>query len=133
MADELMSIEVIYQSMYEALALSDSSLQIWISITFAIIVAGHVAGRRVQRTAFALVSWLYGFYSCVLVLRYCSAAFQIIHYQQLLLSRNMESWPVPKLVGVLIGSGTFVLMVGGTIATLWFVRTIRVAVERKSE
>ena len=133
MGDVLMSIDLIYQSMYEALTLSDASLQIWISITFAIIVAGHVAANRVKRTAYTLVSCLYAFYSSVLVLRYCSAAFQIIHYQELLLSRNMEAWPVPKLVGVLIGGGTFVLMVGGTITTLWFVRAIRVAAESESD
>ncbi|NND44039.1 MAG: hypothetical protein HKN58_01855 [Xanthomonadales bacterium] len=120
-----MSIELIYESLYEALALSDASLQIWISITFAVIVAGHIAGRRIRHYTYGLVAGLYGLYSAVLLVRYCSAAYQILHYQGLLLSRGLEPWPVPKALGILIGSGTLLLMLGGTVATLWFIRSVR--------
>lgn len=120
-----MPIELIYESLYSALSLSDSSFQIWMSFTFAVIVAAHLAGDRINRTTYSLACWLYGIYSGVLLLRYLSAAYQIIHYQNLLLERGFEPWPVPKPIGIAIGSGTFLLMAGGTLATLWFVRTIR--------
>lgn len=120
-----MTIELLYEVLYEALLLSDSSLQIWISITFAVIVAGHIAGSRIRQFAYRLVAGLYGLYSFVLVVRYCSAAYQIIHYQDLLLQRGLEPWPVPKFVGITIGAGTLILMVGGTLATLWFIRSIK--------
>ena len=122
---ELMPIDVVYDALYAALSLSDSSLQIWTSFTFALIVAVHLGGARIGRSTYRLISGLYGLYACVLIIRYCSAAFQIIHYQNLLAERSLEPWPVPKAVGIMIGSGTLILMLGGTIATLWFVHAVR--------
>lgn len=122
---EKMSMDLLYEALYAALSLSDASLQIWISITFAVIVASHFAGHRIRQSTHALVASLYALYSLVLLVRYCSAAYQIIHYQGLLLEQGMEPWPVPKFVGLLIGVGTFVLITGGTIATLWFVNVMR--------
>jgi hypothetical protein len=120
-----MSIELTYQALYEALSLSDSSPQIWISVTFAVIVAAHLAGNRIRRATYGLVSGLYGLYSLVLVVRYCSAAYQIFFYQNQLIEHGLDPWPVPKAIGMLIGVGTIALMVGGTIATLWFVRSVK--------
>ena len=118
---ETMSIDLVYQSIYEALGLSDSTLQIWMTFTFAIIAAAHLAGNRVSGSTYKLVSGLYGLYAGALVVKYFSAAHQILHYQDIMLSRGFEPWPVPKSIGITIGAGTSLLMVGGTIATLWFV------------
>lgn len=118
-------MELIYQSIYEALSLSDSSLQIWMTFTFALIAAAHFAGSRLSGITYNVVAALYGVYAAVLIVRYFSAAYQILHYQQLLRERGFEAWPVPKPVGALIGGGTALLMVGGTVLTLWFVRRIR--------
>ncbi|MGB5345304.1 MAG: hypothetical protein WBN23_03980 [Woeseia sp.] len=122
---DAMSMELIYQSMYEALSLSDSSLQIWMTYTFALVAAAHFAGNRLSGTTYTVVCSLYGLYAAVLIVRYFSAAYQILYYQDLLIDSGFAPWPVPKLVGVLIGSGTFLLMVGGTVLALWFVRRVR--------
>lgn len=122
---ELMSMDLIYHALYEALGLADSSLQIWMTYTFALVAAAHFAGDRINGLTYGIVSGLYGLYAGVLIVRYFSAAYQILHYQALLTERNFEAWPVPKPVGILIGSGTFLLMVGGTVLTLWFVRKVR--------
>lgn len=87
---EAMSMELIYQVMYEALSLSDSSLQIWVTHTFALMAAAHFAGDRVSGITCKVVCSLYGLYAAVL-----------------------------------IGSGTFLLMIGGTVLALWFVRRVR--------
>jgi hypothetical protein len=39
-----MSQELIYDVLYSALELADSILQIWITLTFAVIVSTYVAG-----------------------------------------------------------------------------------------
>ena len=75
----LMSQELIYQVLYDSLALADSILQIWITITFAVIVATYFAGGRVGHVMHRLVSSLYGLYAVILITRYGSSAFQIFH------------------------------------------------------
>ena len=120
-----MSQELVYEALYDSLTLADSILQIWITITFAVIVATHFAGGRVGRVMHRLVSSLYGLYAVILITRYGSSAFQIFHYRNVLLERGFEPWPVPHGVSIVIGSGTLILMFAGTLATLWFVRWTR--------
>jgi hypothetical protein len=126
-----MSQESIYSTLYAALALTDSIFQIWITLTFAVIVATYVAGRRFDRQVYLLVSSLYALASAVLFTRFASAAFQAFHYKALLITRGFEPWPVPNFVSVMIGAGTSVLMFAGTIGTLWFVRSTWKKVEAK--
>ena len=115
--------ELIYSALYAALELTDSVLQIWITLTFAVIVSTYVAGTRFDRLVYRLVSGLYGLASIVLLTRFTSAAIQAFHYKNLLVARGYEPWPVPNLVSLIIGGGTFVLIFVGTLGTLWFVRS----------
>jgi hypothetical protein len=118
-----LSQELIYSTLYAALALTDSILQIWLTLTFAVIVATYVAGKRFEKPVCLLVSGLYALASVVLIIRFGSAAFQAFYYKNLLVERGFEPWPVPNFVSVLIGGGSFVLLFAGTIGTLWFVRS----------
>jgi hypothetical protein len=115
--------EVIYNALYAALGLTDSILQIWMTLTFAVIVSTYIAGKRFDRNVYWLLTGLYGLASIVLLTRFCSAAFQAFYYKDLLVARGFEPWPVPNSVSVVIGGGSVVLIVVGTVATLWFVRT----------
>jgi hypothetical protein len=117
-----MSQESIYSALYAALALSDSIFQIWTTLTFAVIVATYFAGKRLERSVYLLVSGLYAFASLILALRFASAPIQAFHYKNLLVTRGFEPWPVPHYVSVIIGGGSLLLIVAGTIGTLWFVR-----------
>jgi hypothetical protein len=123
MPSQPMSQELIYDTLYAALDLTDSILQIWITLTFAVIVSTYVAGRRFDRQVYRLLSSLYILASAVLFTRFVSAAFQAFYFKDLLVARGFEAWPVPNFVSVIIGVGTSVLLVAGTIGTLWFVRT----------
>lgn len=117
-----MGIDLIYESIYSGLALMDSQLQIWTTFTFALLVAVHVGGDRITHRIFRLAMTLYSLYAFVLILRNVSATFQVLHYQELLVTQGLEPWPVPGPIGLSIGLGTLLLLVGGTLATLWFVR-----------
>lgn len=119
-----MSQELVYEVLYDSLSLADSILQLWVTVTFAVIVATFIAGDRLGRIMYRLVSNLYAFYALVLFTRYGSSAFQIFHYRNILDERGFEPWPVPYWVSIVIGSGTFLLMFAGTIATIWFMRWI---------
>ncbi|MGI9086729.1 MAG: hypothetical protein ACR2HH_03145 [Chthoniobacterales bacterium] len=115
--------ELIYSTLYAALSLTDSIFQIWTTLTFAVIVATYVAGKRFDRSVYLLVSALYTLASLILLIRFGSAAFQAFHYKNLLVTRGFEPWPVPNFISVIIGGGTGVLLFAGTLGTLWFVRS----------
>ncbi|MGH8212180.1 MAG: hypothetical protein ACREPP_02975 [Rhodanobacteraceae bacterium] len=121
--------ELIYSALYSALGLTDSILQIWITLTFAVIVSTYVAGKRFERQVYWLISGLYSLASIVLFTRFVSAAAQAFYYKNLLVARGFEAWPVPNFVSLIIGVGTSVLLVAGTIGTLWFVRATRKTIE----
>ena len=120
-----MSQELIMQTLHSSLSLADSILQIWLTVTFAVIVASFLAGTRIGRSMYYLISGLYGLAALVLVTRFVSAAYQIFYYRDLLVANGYEPWPVPTLVTQIIGGGTFVLLSAGSIATLWFVHSVR--------
>jgi len=118
-----MSQESIYTTLYAALSLTDSIFQIWLTLTFAVLVATYVAERRFHRAMYRLVSILYGVASAVLLIRFASAAYQAFHYKNLLVTRGFEPWPVPNFVSLIIGVGSLGLLFAGSVATLWFVRS----------
>lgn len=117
-----MTQDLIQGALYAALSLTDSVLQIWLTLTFAVIVSTYVAGQRFDKPVYLLVSGLYAFASAIQLTRFASAAHQAFFYKNLLVSRGFEPWPVPNWVSIIIGLGSVVLMSAGTIGTLWFVR-----------
>lgn len=117
---ELMPMDLIFQNIYAALAQSDSTIQLWTTFTFAVIVAAHLGADRVKHGTFKLIAFLYGLYSLVAIVKFGAASYQILFYQSLLIAQNFEPWPVPTLYGGIIGTGTFILLFVGSIGTLWF-------------
>src|SRR6187399_803906 len=96
-----MSQELIYSALYGSLGLTDSILQIWITLTFAVIVSTYVAGKRFDRPVYLLVSGLYGLASVILFTRFGSAALQAFYYKNQLVTRGFDPWPVPNFVSVI--------------------------------
>lgn len=125
--DESLSQAEIYQILFSALSTVDSILQIWLTITFAVLVAAFLAGKHINQFMYILISSLYGLASIVLITRFVSAAVLMFHFQNLLVMSGYKPWPVPNLIGVIIAVGTFLLFFGGTIGTIWFARSTRIA------
>jgi hypothetical protein len=113
----------IYENLYSALAQADSTTQLWVSLTFAVIVAVHLGAEKIEQKTFKLIAFLYGLFSIVAVIRYIAGAYQILHYQELLITLNFEPWPIPNVFGMMIGIGTFILILVGSLGTLWFIRS----------
>jgi len=120
-----MSQDLIYQTLYSVLAVADSILQIWLTVTFAVLVAVYIAGDRISHYLYLLVTFLYGLATLVLSIRFVSAGFQIYYYRDLLVTKGYEPWPVPRILSFLIGGGTLILLVVGSIGTLWFINIVR--------
>lgn len=120
-----MTEELIYDNLYSVLAVADSILQIWLTVTFAVLVAAYVASERISRHLYLLITFLYGFAALILTVRFISAGHQIYYYRDLLVTSGFTPWPAPRTLSVMIGGGTLMLLVGGSIATLWFLRVVR--------
>jgi hypothetical protein len=108
---------------YDAVALTDSALQFWISITFAVIVGVHFVGDRLSRQMYLLMAGLYGLVSVVFLSRYIGASIQLVHYLNSI--RAQYDWPVPWIYSAVAGYGTLVLLIFGTIGTLYFMHSVR--------
>lgn len=122
MADPEISVDLIYNALFTAIQLTDSILQIWLTLTFAVIVSTYVAGKRFDRLIYRLVSGLYALASAIQLVRFCTAASQAFFYRNWLLERDFTAWPVPIVVSLVIGIGSVVLILSGSIGTLWFIR-----------
>jgi hypothetical protein len=60
-----------------------------------------------------------------MTIRFISAGYQIYYYRDLLVTKGYEPWPVPQVLSQLIGGGTLLLLVAGSIGTLWFINISR--------
>lgn len=128
-APDATSQDLIFDALYTAIELTDSVLQIWLTLTFAVIVSTYVAGKRFDRPVYLLVSGLYALASAVQLVRFCTAVYSAFFYRNWLIERGFGAWPVPISVSILIGLSSFILIFAGTIGTLWFVRVTWKSVE----
>ncbi len=120
-----MTQELIYQNLYSVLSVADSILQIWLTVTFAVLVATYIAAERISHYLYLLITFLYGIASLVMTIRFISTAFQIYYYRDLLVAKGYEPWPVPQVLTQLIGGGTLLLLMAGSLGTLWFINISR--------
>ena len=101
----------------------DSQFEYWLTITFAAIVAGAVAGPRLDRKVRLFLVVLYLLATTLLTLEYLGAAQQVVQLVSILADRGMTQ------SGVNFGPYQFVvrwlLFLAGTIGTCWFLLTQR--------
>lgn len=129
-APQPFSQDLIFDALYASIAMTDSVLQIWLTMTFAVIVSTYFAGDRLDRRVYLLVAGLYALASAVELVRFCTAAYAAFFYRDWLVERGFEAWPVPLGVSVFIGLSSVLLMLAGSVGTLWFVWSTWRAVER---
>ena len=114
---------------YDSIALADSVLQFWTSITFGVIVAVHFVGHRMRRVMYLLMSGLYALVSIVSIARYLGASQQTIDYLKRIRVAGYD-WPVSRIYIGVAGYGTLALLLLGTFGTLYFMYSVRRAPPR---
>ncbi len=107
---------------YESVAWIDSVLQIWLTVTFAAIIAMYVASSHITKVLRTLIVSLYSLTAFVLVGRILMASLHASYYRS-----AVEADPSPFTLsdGVLsvVGPVLFLLIVVGSVATSLFLIT----------
>lgn len=91
----------------------DSQFNFWMAATFAIVVASHTAGDKLNRAGRLVLVLLYLLACAVFFLRYLAAADQVTYAIQELLAAGGQS-PSPEL-GSITRLGRQTLLIVGTL------------------
>ena len=94
----------------------DMQFQIWMALTFAVIIANYTTRSHLSLKLKLFVASMYALASCVLTVRYANDASQFIFLKAELSSRGVE---YPSVVDLRLLRGLVYII--GTVATLIFV------------
>lgn len=119
-----MTEDAIHSLYFEALGFNNDLLQIWLTVTFAAIIAMYIAAPQITRFLRVLIAGLYLFGAFVLIGRLTYSFTQITHYRTLAVDLGLSEIPKPPMAEV-IGLAYFILLIIGSIATLWFLATYK--------
>ena len=116
------SRESLYELVYSSLAFADNLFELWLTITFAAILAVYFTREHISRYMRALMIGLYGMAFILLVGRWTNAMFQILSYQTEIESLGYPPFPNPSYAPfmALIHLLTYIV---GSLATLYFMKT----------
>ena len=114
MREELNNEELIqlYDAVYSSI---NSQFELWITITFAVIIASYIAGHRLEKVLQYLIATLYTAVSILLLLMLVSAVSFAGSFNAF--GINVQQDPLTVSI-VILRVGVWVL---GTIATLFFI------------
>ena len=102
---------------FQAQAAADTQFQYWLTITFAVVVAGFVAGERLSNKLRILAAALYLLATFLLMQRFGHMATGSGPYQQALIERGIDALPRQGLTIVITRVAVFLL---GTASALYF-------------
>jgi hypothetical protein len=115
-----LSEEALHNLCYNALSFADNLFQMWLTVTFAAILAIYFSQSNITPYMRRLLIGLYIGASAMLVGRWCVAIFyHFLTYQNQLIDQGLLPFPTPKYAGIL-GLLHLTLYVFGTGGTLYF-------------
>ncbi|MEE8094368.1 MAG: hypothetical protein V3T47_09030 [Gammaproteobacteria bacterium] len=101
---------------FAAATLMDTQFQYWISVTFAVVIAGFFAGNRLTKNLSYLAAILYGLATFVLIARFTAAAGTVAMFGNAIVEAGVEMSRVGLPTRVL----RYILFTTGTLAALYF-------------
>jgi hypothetical protein len=118
-----LSQEALYNLCYSALAFADNLFQIWLTITFGVILAIYFSVANISPFMRKLLIGLYFGASFILIGRWCVAImFHSLAYQEQIVQQGFPPFPTPPFASFL-GITHLVLYLAGTTGTLYFMLT----------
>ncbi len=98
----------------------DTQFQFWVSITFAALVAGFIAGDRLTQRMRYVAASLYALAALVLILRFFDAARTVVSVGDALREAGVTIFPGLGPVVVVLVVSRYLLFGLGTAAALYF-------------
>lgn len=118
------SRESLYDLIYSALGFADNLFELWLTVTFAAILAAYFTAEHMSRYMRALMIGLYGMACILLIGRWLNAMFQILSYYREIESLGYLPFPNPSYAPVM-GVIHLLTYIIASIATLYFMKTHR--------
>ena len=120
-----LSQEALYNLTYAAISFGDSLFQLWLTITFAAILAAYFAREQITPFMRRLILALYAGTSILLTGRWVNAMIQILSYREVLEQEGFAPFPTVMVFGNALGLLHFLMFSIGSVATIYFLYTFR--------
>ena len=117
-----LSQEALYNLIYSAIDFGDSLFELWLTITFAAILAVYFSSERISSFMRRLLIALYAVSSILLTGRWVVAMIHYVHYQDLILASGFDAFPTPAMARI-FGVLHFLLYAFGSVGTVYFMRS----------
>ena len=115
-----LSEEALHNLCYDALSFADNLFQMWLTVTFAAILAIYFSHSNITPYLRRLLIGLYFGASVMLIGRWCVAIiFHLVTYQKQLIENGWLPFPTPENARIL-GGLHLLLYLLGTASTLYF-------------
>jgi hypothetical protein len=98
-------------------------LEFWVSISFAVVVASFFTSKQLNRNVIGLMTFLYMLSSLFLASLYIATALKSSHYYQIMSSAGFDVSHFDHPVNFITLSLIFLLFIGGTFGTVFYMRT----------
>ena len=120
-----LSQEALYNLTYAAVSFGDSLFQLWLTITFAAILAAYFAREQITSFMRWLILALYAGTSILLTGRWVNAMNHILSYREVLEHEGFAPFPSVVVFGNALGILHFIMFFMGSVATIYFLHTFR--------
>jgi hypothetical protein len=120
-----MNEESYYSLIYSAMDLGDGLFELWLTVTFAVILAIYFSRDQISRLMRSLLVALYAGTAVLLAGRWCVAMIHIGHYMDELSAAGLAPFPTPMPFGYVMLILHFSMFVGGSIGTIYFMYSYR--------
>lgn len=115
-----LSQEALYNLTYDALSFADTLFQVWLTVTFAAILAIYFSRTEISALMRRLLIALYAGTAVVLTGRWAAGMFHIMAYDKLIVEGGFAPFPTPPALGLTMGILHFSMFVVGSLATIYF-------------
>ena len=120
-----LSREPLYDLIYSAISHGDNLFELWITVTFAAILAVYFTRNHISSFMRLLLMALYSGTAILLTGRWCVAMIHFLRYMEELEAAGLEPFPTPQPFGTVMAFLHLAMFVIGSFATIYFMKTYR--------